>query len=139
MIVPTHAGNEDDVLAVRHVCARKILEIPYCCVQGVVDGMIVDINDFLGWRRRSNRLGLVTVIGVTLEPVLQTEGSYAGIWNDDIHSVGWGKFQGMLEGVCELVPRGHIALDKLSTLNPGQNYVHANIVGHDGETGGISA
>jgi hypothetical protein len=72
MIVSAHAGNKDNILAVRKIGAREVLEIPYCRVNGIVDGVIVDINYLLRWWWWPSRLWLSTIILGVIKPELET-------------------------------------------------------------------
>jgi hypothetical protein len=117
MIVSAHAGYKDNVLAVRLVSSREVFEIPYCRVCGVVDCVIVDVNNFLrrwGW---GIRLWLATVILGAIEPVMESRGRDAGIGDYNVHSVGRRKGQRGLKDLCDVFPRCDITLNKLSTFS----------------------
>ena len=116
MIVSAHAGNKNNVFAVRQVGAGEILEIPYRRVHGVEDGMIVDINDSLGWWRRRFRFGLTTVVLGVVEPVVKASGRDAGIGDHDVNGLVRGICKSELERVRDVVPGRYITLDKLGTV-----------------------
>jgi hypothetical protein len=91
MVVSTHARNEDNILAIRHIGAREVLEVPYHGEDSIIHGVIFDIDDFLGRRWWSTHLRLCNIIRLATEPVLETHGSNTGIWDYDIGGFGGGK------------------------------------------------